>query len=145
MPDTQAILDHLKAHGHRHTRLREVLINRFTSHHGPLDYLEITAAAQECGLQPNKTSIYRELDFLLRQSIIQELDLGEGKKRYEILDRNDHHHHLVCEGCHSIEAIHLGDDLANEEAAILKTKKFLVKKHMLEFFGLCQNCQQKGL
>ncbi len=144
MFDAQKIITQLKTAGFRQTQLRTALIGVFAAKHAPLDYIDITRALREKNLSPNKTSIYRELDFLLGQSLIQEIDLGEGKKRYEVLDHDDHHHHLVCEKCHSIDDIHLGEDLVQEEQAIFLNKKFLVKKHMLEFFGLCHKCQQKG-
>lgn len=95
------------------------------------------------GLAPNKTTVYRELDYLRSHNVIQEIDLGELKKRYELAGH--HHHHLVCTGCESVEEVHLDDHLKEHESRILQEKKFKVTRHMLEFFGICGACQKKGI
>jgi Fur family ferric uptake transcriptional regulator len=52
-----------------------------------------------------------------------------------------HHHHLICTNCGKIEEVE-GDFLKEMEDKIYKDKKFRVKDHSLEFFGLCENCQK---
>jgi len=88
----------------------------------------------------NKTSIYRELEFLLKQSFIQEIDFGDGINRYELKDLK-HHHHLICLRCKRIQDISFNENLEWEEKRIKKNHKFQVLRHDLEFFGYCQNCQ----
>lgn len=64
---------------------------------------------------------------------------GEGKKRYELKDTNDHHHHFFCENCGDIEDIEMKEENLLKE--IKNNKRFLIRKHNLEFFGLCPKCQ----
>ena len=90
----------------------------------------------------NKTSIYRELEFLLKQEFIQEADFGDGTKRYELKDLK-HHHHLICIRCKKVQDVSFNEDLGWEEKRIKKNHKFQVLRHDLEFFGYCQNCQYK--
>jgi Fe2+ or Zn2+ uptake regulation protein len=88
----------------------------------------------------NKTSIYRELEFLLKLGFIQEVDFGDGTKRYELKDLK-HHHHLICLRCKKVQDISFNENLEWEESNIKKHQKFQVLRHDLEFFGYCQNCQ----
>ena len=90
----------------------------------------------------NKTSIYREIAFLLRLKIIQEVDFGDRIKRYELRDLK-HHHHLICLRCKNVQDISFTENLEWEEKRIKKLKKFQVVRHDLEFFGYCQKCISK--
>ncbi len=89
-------------------------------------------------ISANKTTIYRELENFISDGLINEVDFGDGKKRYES-NAHGHHHHLVCINCGKIEDVEL------EEKEILKNinnkSHFLIEKHSMEFFGKCTNCQ----
>ena len=85
------------------------------------------------------TSVYRTISLLVKSEMVNVILFGEGKKRYELINKNEHHHHLVCEKCGDVE------DVEMKESSLLKSveeqSKFVIKKHNLEFFGLCANCQ----
>lgn len=84
-------------------------------------------------IKVNKTTIYRELDFLVDKGIVNEVNFGDRKKRFELKDL-EHHHHLVCLNCKSVEDVNI-----NESFNV--PKSFKVIKHNLEFFGFCASCQ----
>lgn len=88
-------------------------------------------------LKVNKTTVYRQIDKLVDDNKIVEVELGDGKKRYELKDLK-HHHHLVCNKCGMIEDIELNEEIILKELSI-KTN-FKVENHSLEFFGNCVNC-----
>ncbi|HUC95146.1 MAG TPA: transcriptional repressor [Candidatus Saccharimonadales bacterium] len=90
----------------------------------------------------NKTTAYRELEFLLKNELIQEVDFGDGTKRYELKELK-HHHHLVCLRCKSVQDISFDENLEWEESRIKKNQRFEVLRHDLEFFGYCNNCTPK--
>ncbi|OGG04019.1 hypothetical protein A2W14_00810 [Candidatus Gottesmanbacteria bacterium RBG_16_37_8] len=91
-------------------------------------------------LPVNKTTVYRQLHALTYAGLINEVDLADRKKRYEMSDLT-HHHHLVCLKCQKVEDINLDDHLFSQEKKIEKDKQFKISKHNLEFFGYCLNCQ----
>ncbi|HSX19379.1 MAG TPA: transcriptional repressor [Candidatus Saccharimonadales bacterium] len=133
-------LSSLKKEGHRITKARKAIIDTFNSENMPLSVGELNAKLQKLGVMVNKTTLYREIEFLLSQKMIVEINLGEDKKRYELAS-NAHHHHLVCLNCKRVEDIDLQNDLLKQESSIAKSKGFKVSSHSLEFFGLCKNCQ----
>src|SRR3954447_12762737 len=52
-------------------------------------------------------SVYRTVDGLVEQGLLQRVDLGDGIARYEpVRDGHDHHHHIVCEECGKVDAFH---------------------------------------
>lgn len=92
---------------------------------------------------PGLTTVYRSLESLVGLGLVQAVDLGDGERRYELVEPGEHHHHLVCEHCKS--SVHLDQCLVEELESAIKTKyKFEVRGHVLEIFGLCADCQTKG-
>lgn len=104
----------------------------------PVDIEQIIAFLRTKKLKTNKVTVYRIVESLLKNEIIDRVELGEGKYRYEI--KKGDHHHLVCENCGKIQDIE-HNSMKSLEAEIYNKQKFLVKRHSLEFFGLCNGCQ----
>ncbi len=88
----------------------------------------------------NKTTMYRELDFLKKTGIVRELQLGDRLRRYEITP-DDHRHHLICRNCNGVEDVVLENDLDSVEKNLRKQTKFKVEEHALTFYGTCEKCQ----
>ena len=115
-----------------------------------LQILEKTTAlatAQDIHLQlrqeddeaPGLTTVYRALESLVSQGLVQSVDLGDGEKRFELVVPGEHHHHLICQRCHS--SIHLDQCLIKDlESAIRSKYSFEVRGHILEIFGICKRC-----
>lgn len=139
MAHTINILEILQKTGLRNTRTRRLTLEFLQHSTAPVAVTDIIDYLHSQEVAVNKTTIYRELEQLLEHHIVQELDFGDRKKRYELAER-DHHHHLICLGCGKIEDIHLEKDLEEQEAQIAATHGFTVQRHALEFFGRCATC-----
>jgi len=124
---------------HRQTKIRNALLSIFATYQEPVSVAQILDFLKKENLSPNKTTIYRELEFLLDHEVVHEVRFGDRTVRYETTSLA-HHHHLICIKCHKIEDISLLIDLKGEEARIETLKKFKVLHHSLEFFGVCQKC-----
>ncbi len=81
-------------------------------------------------------TVYRTLELLSGLGVVRRLDLGDGP-RYELAE--DHHHHLICEGCGSV---------AEFEQCPLDSRRlshvwgdFEVTAHSLEVYGKCADCK----
>ncbi|MCL4364466.1 transcriptional repressor [Patescibacteria group bacterium] len=119
--------------GKRRTQTRKKIFAAFNHFQKPISVLELYSFLHK---QVDLTSIYRNLELMKKTGGIIEIDFGDGKKRYEL--PKNHHHHLICESCGAVKDLKI-----NDESIFNKTKDqgFLIKKHRLEFFGLCKNCQ----
>ncbi len=96
--------------------------------------------APEIGL----ATVYRTLELFSELDIIQRLDFGDGRQRYELNETSTphHHHHLICLKCGKVKEF--GDDLLETlETAIAKESNFTVVDHQLKFYGYCQDCQKR--
>jgi Fe2+ or Zn2+ uptake regulation protein len=134
---SQEILTILKNKGFRVTKTRQLILTVLEQLSAPVSEHELRL---KMGTTVNKTTVYRELEFLKQQRFITELDFGEGKKRYELGSR--HHHHVICTNCNTVEHVDIPNDLKSIEQNLSRKNKFKISGHALEFFGLCQNCQK---
>lgn len=139
MDNLNSILGTLKTKGYKLTPVRKALIEVLLRSSNPLSINDLILKLQLENLSPNKTTLYREVSFLKGLEVVQEVEFGDGKKRYEI--SQSHHHHIVCIKCSVVKDVVMEKDLNNEEKRILKSMGFKPVGHSLEFFGLCANCQ----
>ncbi len=119
--------------GKRHTQTRKKIFTAFEHFQKPVSALELYSFLKK---QVNLTSIYRNIELMKKTSGIVEIDFGDGKKRYEL--SKNHHHHIICENCGTIRDLKIKDETIFNKA---NNQGFLIRKHHLEFFGLCKNCQ----
>jgi len=129
------ILDSLRKKGFRNTFIRKAILEILSESKEPLTYEDFKKK-----IKANKSTVYRELSFLGAQGIIKELHFNGGAARYEMTLR-DHHHHIVCVECNTIDHVEIKEDLKREEERISKNKKFKILQHTLDFYGLCAQCQ----
>ncbi len=120
------------------TPARTAITEFLSKSYSPVDVLAVISFLRSKHLNTNKVTVYRTMDFLLKNQVIDKVEFGEGKFRYEI--KKTHHHHLICTNCRRIEDVK-ADFVSNLEDKIREKNGFLVKSHSLEFFGLCKNCQ----
>ncbi len=85
-------------------------------------------------------TVYRNLNILVEQNLIQKLPFGSTHDRYEII--KNPHYHLVCEQCGCIIDFDMPQyTKINEQAQ--KMSGFNISRHRIDFFGTCEKCQAK--
>jgi Fe2+ or Zn2+ uptake regulation protein len=138
--DIQSLMVKVKAAGGRDTKVRRLFLSLFLLTKHPLTAPEITKkiSLQIPSLQ--RSTVYREIDFLLAAGIVREIRLCRQIASYELA--LDHHHHLVCLKCRKIKPVVLSNHLRSEEERIMKQEDFKITEHALEFYGLCSKCQK---
>lgn len=127
----------LSQHKLKTTQARISLLELVEKENKPVDSQFLIDSLKK-DLKVDKVTIFRILNILTEHGILRKLEFGEGKARYELMTED--HHHFICEKCGHIEDI---SDCNIEiiEKEITKKKGLLIKKHSLEFFGLCKSCQ----
>jgi Fur family peroxide stress response transcriptional regulator len=122
----------------RRSKQREAILDflRNTSSH-PTAYQVYEAVRKEI---PNISlgTVYRNLKLLSSEAEILELDLGGSLSRFDGNTRS--HYHFRCEGCGRVFDVDEPVDLERNERVAKKTG-FMVSHHILEFRGLCRDCQ----
>lgn len=89
---------------------------------------------------PSLSTTYRSLEILLREKLVQSVDFRDGERRFELVKMGEHHHHLICAKCGT--NIHFEECLITIwKDRIAREHGFLITKHVMEIFGLCQLCK----
>ncbi|MEW6676242.1 MAG: Fur family transcriptional regulator [Nitrospirota bacterium] len=137
--------------GYRLTIPRQAILDvlsKTTEHLSAEDiYLKVHKTYPAIGL----TTVYRTLELLVQTGMIFKFDFGDGRARHELSEGPKsigHHHHLVCTGCGRIvdytdfidEEIEL---LRRTEEGLSKKYNFRIINHLIQFYGLCEKCQNK--
>lgn len=136
MADASApILSALKEKGYRMTSSRQAILKAVLKQKKPFSAWELHALVKDV----DKVTVYRELQVLEKEGVLQGAKFQDGTKRY-CLASHGHHHHLICTSCSDVQDVEMEDDLTAIEKKIRKEKKFAVTQHTLEFYGLCNKC-----
>lgn len=118
----QVILDMLKSQGHHHFTLEE-----FTH--------EVQSVLPSIG----QITIYRTLKTLLEKNILEEIDLPDGNRKFEL--KKSHHDHLICEDCGAIYEFH-NDEIESIQEKIAQKYGMTISNHSMILYGKgCQKCR----
>jgi len=98
---------------------------------------ELLAAVRASLGSADYSSVFRAVSLFEREGMLDRIDLGDGKARFEV--REDHHEHIRCERCGRIEEVPVCvlDDAA---AQVHSLTGFRVTSHTVVFGGLCREC-----
>jgi len=127
----------------RLTQIRKKIILFFKKQKKPISYDKIIDYLKKNSISFDRSTVFRNLNFLEKEGVIKKLNFGDGVSRYELVKENDYHHHIVCLNCKKIVDFSdkdLDDLIRKIEIKFSKTKKFRIKSHQFDFFGYCQNC-----
>jgi Fur family ferric uptake transcriptional regulator len=133
----------LSRSGHHRGGARDVVIDLLAEQHCALSAQEIEDRLREQGRRVGRASVYRALDLLVDNGLINRLEVGQGMARYEpVHPGGEHHHHLVCDRCGRLVAF---DDPALERAIDdLGTRLGMrVTEHEVLLRGECERCESE--
>lgn len=142
---------HGRFHGRglRFTEPRRVILEVLSNTSDHLSAEEIYLAVHNVYPGIGLTTVYRTLELLIDMGLIYRFQFGDGRSRYELIQnsqKSGHHHHLVCINCKKIIDY---DDFVDEEvelvnkleSALSEKYNFQVTNHIIQFYGICEDCQ----
>lgn len=94
------------------------------------------------GVEVGTATVYRTLDLLVDSGLVREHDFGEGFRRFEPHSGRSRHEHLICRRCGTAVEF-VNERLERMLEMIADEHRFLHRRHRVEIFGLCADCQQR--
>lgn len=141
----------LKRCGCRVTGPREAILKILSETPGHPSAEEIFFKVKQLYPQVGLATVYRTLDLLVNMGLVDKLDFGEGKARFELTKgpgTKGHHHHLVCIRCQKV--IDYGEFTEKEQELLREIERHLSEKydfqitgHLIQFYGICKECREK--
>ena len=133
----------LNKEGFRFTSQRQKILDLFQSaalgHH--LNAEEIHQQFIDQGEKISFSTIYRALHVMVRLGLLQELELAEGRKYYELnTPFMEQHHHLVCVHCGAVQEFE-DAKMAQVGSHESTARGFSLLNCQFTVFGICPSCQ----
>lgn len=125
----------LSAKGYRLTPGRRRVIETILGADGLFSVADIVSLAPGIG----RATVFRAVKLLVELRVVCRVRLEDGNVRYR-LSVPDHHHHLVCTGCGSVEDFSDCDLDGLSESVAVRTR-YEIQGHRLELYGLCPVCR----
>lgn len=127
----------IRENGGRISKERKLMLEIFSNFGCLISQEEIRLEFKKNGLEPNRSTIFRELQYLSKRRLLRKEIVGN-KVYYELSD--NHHHHLICLECKQIKKIDGCCLIEDREKKIAKQNSFEVIAHGISFFGRCKKC-----
>ena len=127
------------------TPQRQIVLQAFVDNPGNhLSAEDVHNIVRKQSAEIGLATVYRTLELLSDMDVLQKMDFGDGRSRYEINEDTSehHHHHLICLSCGVVKEFE--DDLLETlETVIARKSNFKIVDHQVKFFGYCDQCQKK--
>jgi Fur family ferric uptake transcriptional regulator len=136
-----ATLETLQRKGLRNGGARRAVIDLLAEQDCCLTAQEIFDRLRVSHRRVGIASVYRVLDLLTSEGLVQRIELGSGIARYEPAHSDgEHHHHLVCDSCGKVEAF---EDRSLEQAIhrLEESSGYAVAGHDVVLHGACSDCR----
>ena len=130
----------LKTQGFKLTPQRRAILKAISGSHDHLTPAAIYDRVHHEHSGIGLVTIYRSLELLTRLGLLCEVHSGGSRRSYLLRRPAEHHHHLICSDCGTVVDF-TRCDLSELEQRLSNETGFKVNGHLLEFLGLCRNCQ----
>ncbi|MCB2206507.1 transcriptional repressor [bacterium] len=132
---------YLRRNKYRVTPERFEILDAVLECNGHFDADELFLKMKSLGSKVSRATVYNTLDKLTECGIVSRYRFGERLARYEIMFGNEHHHHVICRSCGTIEEFvdKRVERLARDAARSLN---YQFQDAVLHIYGLCEKCRK---
>ena len=129
----------LQKEGLRYTQQRRDIWNELRSSDKHRNAEEIFFTLRRRELNISRATVYRTIDVLVKYKLIEKLDIGDGRARFEYSEKYIHHDHLVCTKCGKIVEFY-SNEIEELQYGIAKQHNFKILDNSHRLFGICKDC-----
>ena len=133
-------LAQIRADGYRITRSRRIIVEELASSQKALDPADLFTLCRQKDPGLGLVTVYRTLEQLELLGLIHRVHQPIGCHTI-VRKQNGHEHVLICTSCGKAVTFN-GDNIDNLSARVAADTGFSIQDHMLQFFGLCPECQK---
>ncbi len=138
--EIQIFIDYLKKKNLKLTDQRGRILNVFLKTQRHLSAEDLYNIVRKNDASIGQATVFRTLKLLCGADIAKEVDLGDGKTRYEHKCGHEHHDHLICTRCgRFIEA--MDPEIERLQKKLCRRFAFTPQYHKMEIFGVCKKCR----
>jgi Fur family ferric uptake transcriptional regulator len=134
-------LQWIKEQGLKTTSQREDIAQVFFSADRHISVEELYSEVRRRNPRVGYATVYRTMKLLKECGLAEERHFADGQARFEKLEDERHHDHIICERCGRIvEFIQPQIEKLQEEVA--QRYGFVATMHKMEIYGICKECRE---
>ncbi len=137
----RVVADRLERHDMRYTTGRRAIVAALRAIGGPVTLPDLLAFSGEI----TQSSAYRNLALMQEAGVVRRLVHGADHAHFELAEElTEHHHHLICETCGTVEDFTLDDELERlldrAFTEVAEAAAATPSSHLIDVFVVCADC-----
>lgn len=141
--EMQATVSHfsreLIQRGYRLTAARETILRALVESSGHVTADGLVELVHRESPRIGRMTVYRTLELLCDLGLMRPIYQGTGAAHFILMDQG-HHHHLICSRCERV--VEFDECVVGDLPDVIGRRfGFEMQGHILEFFGVCPECQ----
>ncbi len=142
MRDMDVIVRQLRNRGYRMTAARQAILNVLMNSTRPLSPAELHRRARDQYRGVGLVTVYRTIEALIDLGVLRRVHREDGCHGYVYVGYG-HRHIAVCRQCGKVIVFSGTEDVQALEAKLFQETGFRVDDHLLQFVGVCAECQAR--
>ena len=139
---TDTIIERCEARGLRMTEQRRVIAQVLDASNDHPDAEELHARASRIDPNVSLATVYRTVKFFEEEGILEKVEFGDGRARYEDAEREHHDHLIDMDTGAVIEFVDPEIEVLQEKIA--KRLGYRLVGHRMELYGVARKTQDKS-
>ena len=142
MKSTETIFkQYLKEKGLLYSKQREQILKTFMKARSHLAIDDLYNAVRKKNPRIGLATVYRTMRVICDCGLAEEVDFGDGVKRFEHKYQHRHHHHLICLKCGRVIEVR-SNQIESLQKKLAKQHNFAPTRDTMKIFGICSKCKR---
>ncbi len=127
----------------RNTKQKQIILTILKEADRPMSINEIYQQVVQVLPKIAKSTIYRNIDVLLNQNLIDKYHFNDFEIFYRIkANRSEHKHFVICDDCNQLFDLPICP--IHELEHSMEEEGFIIKDHQIHISGICKNCANQS-
>jgi len=122
------------------TAQRDDIACVFFASQGHISVEELYRKVRKVNPRVGYATVYRTVRLLRECGLAAERHFHDGEARFENVEQEEHHDHLICERCGRIVEF-TNDAIEDMQEKVARELGFVVSRHKMEIYGICNECR----
>ena len=137
----RVFVDYIADHGLKNTPQRRLIVDVFFKSGKHLSTEELYTVVRKKDSSIGQATVYRTLKLLCEAGLAKELHFGETTARYEPIEDDSHHDHLICTACGRNQEV-VDGDIERLQEELAERYGFTLTSHRMILYGICDDCRK---